>query len=211
MGNSGLRYATLFANLLLTLVSLLYLTLLVLKERFLPGGFVHGAWGHVQTLVDLLWDGLNLSAEFLFNLIQIKSILIGDEVDCETEMSKPTRTADTMKISLRVLREIEIDNDVDGLDIDTTGKEVRTDEVAANTITEVMEYAVTMRLEHLSMRVEARITKFGDFLGEKLNTICRVTENDRLVDLQLRNGSERLIHTMFLDRQLTLENNVFKQ
>ena len=211
MGNSGLRYTTLFANLLLALVSLLYLTLLVLKERFLSGGFVHGAWSHVQTLVDLLWDGLNLSAEFLFNLIQIKSILIGDKVDCETEMSKPTRTADTVKISLRVLREIEIDNDVDGLDIDTTGKEVRTDEVAANTVTEVMEYAVTMRLEHLSMRVEARITKLSDFLGEKLDTICRVTENDRLVDLQLRNGSERLIHTVFLDRQLTLENNVFKQ
>ena len=154
---------------------------------------------------------LDLSAELLFNAIEVETIFISYKVDSETKMTETTRTADTMKISLRVLREIEIDNDVDGLDIDTTGKEVRTDEVAANTITEVMEYAVTMRLEHLSMRVEARITKFGDFLGEKLNTICRVTENDRLVDLQLRNGSQRLIYTMFLDRQLTLENNVFKQ
>ena len=126
-------------------------------------------------------------------------------------MPKTTGTTNTMKICLAILREVEVNDNIDGLDIDTTGKEVRTDEVAANTITEVMEYAVTMRLEHLSMRVEARITKLSDFLGEKLNTICRVTENDRLVDLQLRNGSEKLIHTMFLDRQLTLENNVFKQ
>jgi hypothetical protein len=40
-------------------------------------------------------------------------------------------------------------------------------------------------LKHLGVRVEARVSQFGDLLGEKLNSVGRVTENDRLVDLQL--------------------------
>ena len=34
------------------------------------------------------------------------------------------------------------------------------------------------------MAVEARVTELGDLLGKKLNTISRITEYDRLVDLE---------------------------
>ena len=39
-------------------------------------------------------------------------------------MAKPSGTADTVKVGLRVLREVEVDDDVDGLDVDAAREEV---------------------------------------------------------------------------------------
>ena len=38
-------------------------------------------FGHIQTFIDGRWDGLDLSAKFLFDLIQVESIVISDQVD----------------------------------------------------------------------------------------------------------------------------------
>ena len=43
-----------------------------------------------------------------------------------------------------------------------------------------------MSLCHLGVDVEAAEPKLGDLLGQKLNSLRRVAEDDRLVDLQLR-------------------------
>jgi hypothetical protein len=48
-----------------------------------------------------------------------------------------------------------------------------------------MENAVPVGLEHLGVRIEARIAQFCDLLGEKLNSVGGVTEDDGLVDLEL--------------------------
>ena len=59
-----------------------------------------------------------------------------------------------MKVGLRVLREIEINDDVYCLNIDTTSEEVGADKVTANALAEVVEDSVTVRLEHLRVGVE---------------------------------------------------------
>ena len=43
-----------------------------------------------------------------------------------------------------------------------------------------------MCLGHLGVDVEAAEPELGDLLGQKLNSLRRVAEDDRLVDLQLR-------------------------
>lgn len=43
------------------------------------------------------------------------------------------------------------------------------------------------------MRVEAGVALFGDFLGQEFDAIRRVTEDDRLVDLELE--IERRVET----------------
>jgi len=90
-----------------------------------------------------------------------------------------------MQVGLAVLGEVEVDNHIDGLDIDTTCEEVGADEVAAHAVAEVVENPVTMRLEHLGMRVETGVAELGDLFGEELNTICAVAKDDGLVDLEL--------------------------
>ena len=62
------------------------------------------------------------------------------------------------------------------------------DEVAADAVAEVVEDAVAVVLEHLGVRVEARVAEFGDLLGEELDAVGGVAEDDGLVDLELRRG-----------------------
>lgn len=81
-------------------------------------------------------------------------------------MSKSTRTTDTVKVGFGILWEIEVDYDVDSLNINTTGQQIRADKVSTDAVPEVVEDTVTVVLKHSSMRVEARVSKFGDLLGK---------------------------------------------
>jgi len=80
-------------------------------------------------------------------------------------MTEPSRTANTMQICLAIFREIEVDNDIHSLDIDTTREKVRANEITRDTITEVVKNAITMGLKHFSMRVEARVAELGNLFG----------------------------------------------
>lgn len=77
-----------------------------------------------------------------------------------------------MKVCFRVFGEIEVDNDVYSLNINTTSEEVRAYEITTNTVPEVMEDTVAVVLEHFSVRVETRVTKLCYFLGKKFDTVC---------------------------------------
>lgn len=46
-----------------------------------------------------------------------------------------------------------------------------------------MEDPVSMRLKHLCVGVEAGISELSNFLGQKFDTVGRVAEDDRLIDL----------------------------
>lgn len=66
--------------------------------------------------------GLDLSAKLLLDLVQVEAVLIGDEVDGETEMAIPTATTNAMKVCLTVLGKVEIDHYVHGLDVNSPSK-----------------------------------------------------------------------------------------
>mmetsp|Transcript_15818 Transcript_15818/g.40766 ORF Transcript_15818/g.40766 Transcript_15818/m.40766 type:complete len:470 (-) Transcript_15818:225-1634(-) len=91
-----------------------------------------------------------------------------------------------MEVGLGLLGEVEVDDDIHRRDVDAAREQVGRDEVAAEAIPKVMEDAVAVGLEHLCMDVKARVAKLGDLLGEQLDAVDRVAEDDRLVDLQLR-------------------------
>ena len=155
----------------------------------LAGGVLVGAvglvLGDVQMRVDDLRYGLDLGAELLLDLVQSESVLVGDQVDGNAEMSEAARATDTMQVGLGHLGEVEVDDHVDGLDVDTAREQVRADEIAARAVAEVVEDAVAVVLAHLGVDVEARVAELGDLLGQELDTLRRVAENDRLIDLQL--------------------------
>jgi len=140
---------------------------------------------NVECTIDMLRDGGNLRPKLLLDTVEVKTIFVRHQVDGETQMSEPTGTTNTVEIRFGVLGEIEVDDNIDRLNIDTTSKEVRAHEVSAHAVTEVVEDAVAVRLQHFRVRVEARIAKVGDLLCEQFDPVCRITEDDRLVDLQL--------------------------
>lgn len=82
---------------------------------------------NVKLLVNGLGNGPDFGSELLFNSVEIEAVLVSDHVNGETQMSVTTGTTNTMQIGFSILREIKIDDDIDGLDVDTTGEQVGTD------------------------------------------------------------------------------------
>lgn len=120
-------------------------------------------------------------------------------------MSETTRAANTMEIGLGGLGEVEVDDDVDGLDVDTTSDEIGTDKVAAVSLAEVVEDAVTMLLLHAGVDVVAGVTELGDLAGEELDAVDGVAEDDGLVDLELvEEGVEAVDLLAFFDEGVEL-------
>ena len=103
-----------------------------------------------------------------------------------------------MQIGFGVLGEIEVDDDVDGLDVDSTGEQIGAHEVAADTVAEVVEDSVSGGLGHLCVAVEAGVAQLGDLLGKKLDTVGGVAEDDGLVDLQLGEERVQAVNLLFL-------------
>jgi hypothetical protein len=99
---------------------------------------------NIQPLIDLLWNGLYLRPQFLLDAIQVKPILVRDEVDGESQMTKTSRPAYAVEVRFRVLWKVKVDDDIDSLDIYTTGEEIGADEISADAVAEIMENAVTM-------------------------------------------------------------------
>ena len=127
-------------------------------------------------------------------------------------MPEAPRAADAVEVRLRVLGEVEVDDDVDGLDVDAAREEVGRHEVAAEAVAEVVEDAVAVRLQHLGVDVEARVAELGDLLREQLDAVDAVAEDDRLVDAQL--GEERVeaVHLLaLLDERVVLRDALERQ
>jgi len=137
----------------------------------------------VERLVNLFRNRLDLCAQFLLDAMQGESVVVRDEVDGDTQMAESAGPADPVQICLRHLGEVKVDDDVHRLNIDASGEEVGAHEISALARPEVVEHAVTMLLRHLGVNVVARVAEIGDLFGEEFDALCRVAEDDGLVDL----------------------------
>lgn len=173
------------------------LTWLALRARDGSGNAL-GRLVDIQVLLNNLWNWLDLRAELLFDSVEVEPIFPIDQVNSQTQMSKTTRTTDTMQVCLSVLREVEVDDNVDGLNIYTTRQEIRTNEITANTIAEIMENTVAVVLQHAGVRIEAGVSKLCDLLCQKFDAIRGIAEDDGLVDLELVEEGVQTVHLLLL-------------
>jgi len=77
---------------------------------------------HVQATINERRDRANLSAQLLLDTLQSLSVIVGDEVHRETQVSKASRTANAMQVRFAVLREVKVDDDIHGLNINTSSE-----------------------------------------------------------------------------------------
>ncbi len=128
------------------------------------------------------------------------AIIVGDQIHRQTQVAESSRPADAVEVCLGVLGEIEVDDHVDALDVDTASEEIGRHEMAGAAVAEFVEDTVTIRLLHLGMDIEAGVSEFGDLLRQELDAIDRVAEDDRLIDLELgEEGVEAVDLLPFLD------------
>ena len=80
--------------------------------------------GDVESLVDDLWYRLDLSVQLLFDGDQIESVVMCDEVDCKTKVTKASGTTDSMQVGLGGLGEVEVDDNIDCLNVYAPSQQV---------------------------------------------------------------------------------------
>jgi hypothetical protein len=76
----------------------------------------------IEALINLFRKRANVCIKFLFYLDEVIFVIVGNEVDCQSKMSESATASDTMKVGFTVFGEVEVDDDVDRLDIDTSRK-----------------------------------------------------------------------------------------
>lgn len=100
----------------------------------------------VEVPVDLGRDGSNLRAQLPFNLEQSLPVRVSQQVHGESEMAETARTPDAVKISFGVFGKVEVDDDVDGLDVDPPSEQIAAHQIADFAVSEVVEHPIAVRL-----------------------------------------------------------------
>ena len=128
------------------------------------------------------------------------SIFIGNQIHCQSQVTEPPRSSNTMEVGLCILGEVKVNDNIDTLNINSTCKEIRCDKVTSGTIAKFMKDSITIGLLHLGMDVVAGVAKLGNFLGEEFDSVDRVTKYNGLIDLQFgEEGVEALDLLSFFD------------
>lgn len=116
-------------------------------------------------------------------------------------MAKTTWTANAMQIGFGILGIVEVNDHIDWQNIDTTSKQIGTNQAASLSTFEVMvnstsaqisltEYLqlnilkdnlpIAIRLLHAWMNEEAGVSELTNFFGQQFDTLSSVAENDGL-------------------------------
>ena len=148
---------------------------------------------------------LHRCVQLLLDLKEVEAIRVSNKVNSETEVTETTRSTNTMEVGLRVLGEIEVHNDINSGDINTTSKEIGGNKVTAGAVAEVMENTVSVVLGHLGVDEEARISHLGDLLGKKFHAGDGVAKDNRLVDVEFGEQSVKAVKFLaFLNKGVVL-------
>jgi len=126
---------------------------------------------HVQRFVDVPRDWLDLSSQLLLDPVESEPVIVGNEVDGDSEVAKSSTAANPVQVGLSHLGEVEVDDDVDSLNVDTSGEEIAAHEVPAEAGPEVVEDSVAVSLGHLGVNVVAGVTELSDLLGQQLHSL----------------------------------------
>lgn len=92
----------------------------------------------VQIFVNILGDRVDGGVEFILDFEHVMLIILSNEIDRNTKMTKPTRTPYPMQVGVRRPREVEIDDHIDRQNVDTSREEIRADETPSLSVAEVM-------------------------------------------------------------------------
>jgi len=109
-------------------------------------------------------------------------------------VAESSASPNAVEVGVRRSREVKVDDDVEGLNVNPAGEDVGANKVAALPLAEVMENTVAIFLAHLPMNVEARETQSGNLAAQKLDSVHAVAENNALVNCNLSEESIKAVN-----------------
>jgi hypothetical protein len=135
----------------------------------------------------------------LFDFVEVEAILVGDEIDGETEMSEASRSTNAVQIRLRVLGEVKVDDDVDRLNVDAAREQIRRHQVARRALAKVVEHAIAVLLSHFSMNVNYHEDGGGSELGDQQQTHNLQHDDPNSVILRANNSTRLTLLQKIID------------
>ncbi len=72
----------------------------------------------------MLGHRVNLGVKFLLNLDYVLLVILSDEIDGQSDLSKPATSANSVQVGAAFVGEVEVDNHVNCRYIDTSGNKI---------------------------------------------------------------------------------------
>lgn len=139
----------------------------------------------VQGLVDVFGHGVDLGVKFAFDFDDVLLVLLGDEVDGQSDLPVPAAAADAVQVDVGLVGEVEVDDHVDGLHVDAAGDEVGGDQSLELALAEAFEHPYALISLHVGVEVLVLVLLVVEFAGEGFGALVAAAEDDALVDDQL--------------------------
>lgn len=95
----------------------------------------------IEVLVNVLWDRLDLGVQVVLDIEHVALVVLRNEIDRQTKVTKAAGTTNPVQIGVRLARKVEVDNNVDGDDVDAASEHIRRHQAACLATLEVMENA----------------------------------------------------------------------
>lgn len=97
-------------------------------------------------------------------------------------MSESSTSTHPMQVSLSTIWEIEVNDYVNGGNINASGEEICGNQTPALPFPEIMKNFIPFLLRHSGMNVVAGEIHLKDFLGQKFHSEGRIAKNDHLLN-----------------------------
>lgn len=127
----------------------------------------------------------DLGLVVLLGFLKELSVTGHDEVDGDTLSTETSGTSDSVDVALLLEGEIVVDDQVDLVDIDTTGKHIGGDEHSGGTRSERSHDQVTVLLGHFSVHGRNGHVLFSELLFEFFDSLLGVAVDDSLGDFDV--------------------------
>jgi len=128
----------------------------------------------------LLDDGLIKS----LNVLQQSFVVLRDKVDGNPFTTETTGTTDSVQVVLRLRRQVEVDNQRDLLNVDTSGQQISRDQNATGAGAKFSHDDIASVLVHVPVRGGNREILRSHLVRQPIDFSSRVGEDNRLRDRQ---------------------------
>ena len=105
-------------------------------------------------------------------------IVLSHHTDRMPALARPRRPANSVYIGLRIVGEVEVEDDVDRGYVQTSGRDVRGDEDVSASCAELAQGAQSGRLRQLAMERDGAVAEGAEQDGHSLSFVDGAGEND---------------------------------